>query len=102
MVRVAFDMRLAASARSQRLSWKQYIQAHLEVGAARFNLVSGITVLCPSISEKAAPSNTVRTLKIAGTRCHCSLAIEHAGQHGNTLFREGIRKRAAPPTVPRT
>jgi hypothetical protein len=44
------------------LSWKQYIQAHLEVRATRFNLASGIPVLCPSISEKASPSNTVRTL----------------------------------------
>jgi hypothetical protein len=44
------------------LSWKQYIQAHLEVRATRFNLASGIPVLCPSISEKASPANTVRTL----------------------------------------
>ena len=44
------------------LSWKQSIQAHLEVRATRFNLASGIPVLCPSISEKASPSNTVRTL----------------------------------------
>jgi hypothetical protein len=44
------------------LSWKQFIQAHLEGRATRFNLASGIPVLCPSISEKASPSNTVRTL----------------------------------------